>query len=152
MTTFYERDFAGRWGAMGDESEQRFEEVTATGVAPFGLNRPPINVAKLPAFIRYMPDRLVHDRLVECMGIGRDAILKLKLDKLAILQRWDDVFPVDLFIWDSAAKRYTQQPIRDVEGQCLLHGEFGRFPEGKPAWFLDTRRCKAWDWTPYAAT
>lgn len=148
---YHQQDFSQRYGRLGDESEAKFVEVTPFKVERYGLERPSINMAKLPPFIRYTPDYLQHNRLVECMGIGRDGVLKLKVEKLFALNQWDLVHPVDLFVWDSAAKRWTQQPLHEVQKACMAHAEVKQFPEGKPAWFLDTRRL-VWDWTPYAAT
>lgn len=147
---FYERKFSERWDAMGDESEATFESVATEGVAPFGLNRPPVRVADLPQVIRYMPDRLQSKRLVECMGIGKDYSLKLKLDKLFAQQWWNTIHPTELFIWNSHAERWAQVPISDVAKQCQEKGTLLQFPEGKPYWRLDVRDL-GWEWTRGAA-
>jgi hypothetical protein len=145
VSKFHEQSWSGRVGRLGDEAEGKFEEIATTGVAPFGLNRPPINLGKVPAVIRYMPDRLQHNRLVECMGIHEDGILKLKVDKLGVLIWWNKWFPVVLFIWDSFSQAWTIQPIDEVNKQCLWMGELKRFPEGKVYYPLNVRDLP-WEW------
>lgn len=147
MSGFSERPFAARFGAMGDESEAMFEQVHDGGKVAFGLRRPPVNLAGVSSFVRYTPDYLTNSRLVECMGIGRDCVLKLKIEKLQALQEWDRYHPVWLFIWDSSTQRHTEQTIWEVAKQCNAHAEMQRFPEGKPAWFLHIPSMFHWSWT-----
>lgn len=145
MTRFYEQTWANRMGRLGDEAEGKFDEIATAGVAPFGLNRPPINLTKVPAEIRYMPDRLQHDRLVECMGVHEDAILKLKVEKLEALLWWNELFPVVLFVWDSHLRAWTIQSIEEINRRCLWLGELKRFPEGKLYYPLKLKDLP-WDW------
>ena len=150
--SYHEQSFAGRFGSMGDEAEGRYIELHPNSVR-YGLNRPPIGLGKVPAMIRYTPDYLQHDRLVECMGIGRDGILKLKLEKLHAMEQWNMVFPVFLFVWDSNEKRYTTIPLRDLHKMCLKDGEPKQFHDDKWAWWLNLRQqfVVEWhDWPLYA--
>jgi hypothetical protein len=149
--SFYQQDFGARFSAMGDEAEGVFDATTTDSQAQFGLNRPPVFLGNVAAFIRYMPDRLQHNRLVECMGIGRDGVLKLKLEKLYALMEWDKFHPVHLFVWDSGQRQHTTQTIWEIAKQCNEAAELQRFPEGKPAWFLNVRQIFHWVWIPHAA-
>jgi len=129
MTQFHQKDWESRYAQMGDEAEAKFDQVHPNS-APFGLNRPPVNLTKVPAFIRYMPDRLMHDRLIEVMGVGRDQTLKLKTDKLFHLHHWNSIHPTWLFLWDSHKKRWAEILVSDLVGVVLLT-EVKEFPEGK---------------------
>jgi len=116
---------------MGDEAEQVLDEIYPKGLAPFGLSRPPIRVGDLPLKIRYMPDRLSSDELIEAMGVGRDGLLKLKLEKWLGMSMWAMEMPLRLFIWHSTKKRYgfiTHFSLTQFIAQGVNQG---RFNEGK---------------------
>lgn len=126
--TFHGKSWDARFNEMGDQAEQRFEqEFTELGLkfVRYGLNRPPISLARVPSRIRYSPDYLCHNRFVEVQGFGRDQLLKLKVDKWGALHWWRDVHPVDLFILDSHKDRTTCIPLERLDdlidaGQCEL--------------------------------
>lgn len=97
-----------RVGALGDEAESRFEkwaEKAGSNAARYGLNRPKINLSRLPPFIRHTPDFLMSDRLVECKGVGRDGLVKIKEEQLGAWEQWYMHVPVWLFVWDSHKER-----------------------------------------------
>lgn len=127
--SFHEQPFSVRFGAMGDEAEREFLKRFPNAVR-YGLERPDINLAKVPAFIRYTPDFLQHNRLVEVMGVGRDGVLKLKDEKLKALMQWDRTFDTYLFVWDSHKKRSNILTIRTLNE---LRADFtvAQFHEGK---------------------
>lgn len=108
-----------RMGIMGDTAEQKYESVqNQLGIkhVRYGLSRPPFKVITLPRFLRYTPDYLQADRLVEVQGIGRDATLKLKTDKHAALMAWHDmVLPVELWVWDSHRSKYATVPLVELK-------------------------------------
>lgn len=118
---------------MGDEAETMFEQTYPKGFVRWGLNRPPIRVSALPPKIRYAPDYLTSDGFIECMGVGRDQILKLKCEKLLFLLQWHHEMPTSLFIWDSKNKRYTFMAVSDLVDQLGIASS-GSFPEGKATW------------------
>lgn len=117
---FKDRDFAHRFDVMGDTAELRFEEYATNtlkrGYVRYGLSRPPLQMFRLPARVRYTPDFLMSDRFVEVQGLGRDQFCKLKHDKLGSLRWWNDIQKdgftgVWFFIWDSHRKRECLFPI-----------------------------------------
>ena len=124
--SYHEQSFSARFGSMGDASEQMFERLYPQHHR-FGLNRPNMHVPSIPLMLRYAPDYMVVSGLVECMGIGRDATLKLKLDKLSALQRWELIAEVSLFVWDSHRSRYWIAPLADWQRACVEHGEVAEF-------------------------
>lgn len=133
--SFRDESWAKRFDAMGDEAEAVFERVCAEeniGFVRYGLNRPPLRMSMLPARLRYTPDYLMSAKLVEVQGCGRDALVKLKLDKQGALHWWNDVHPVELFLWHTQSRRWGFVPLHAFDtliecGKATLE----KFPEGK---------------------
>ncbi|SVA88935.1 uncharacterized protein METZ01_LOCUS141789, partial [marine metagenome] len=90
---------------MGDEAEGAFEERTE-GWARYGFNRPPFSIETLPLFLRYTPDYVTVNTLIEVMGCGAKG-LKLKQEKLSALTMWDGQMPVWLWIWSTPKQQYA---------------------------------------------
>lgn len=121
---------------MGDQAEQAFENVYDGGFVRFGLNRPPVAVQQLPTMIRYTPDYLTSSGFVEVQGVGRDRIVKLKIEKAFALQQWHAIFNLRLFVWDS--KRSQHHFFEwDQLWTVLPSMPVGHFSEGKPYWELN---------------
>jgi len=118
-------------GGMGDEAEGVFERVFPKGWARYGLNRPPIQMAKVPARLRYTPDYITTNSLVEVQGFGKDQTFKLKIDKWQSLHWWNSVHPVDLFVWDTTNKRWCILSLSTIDTLVEQCGEIRHFPEGK---------------------
>lgn len=127
--SFKDAKWSQRFSRMGDEAEGIFEQVVDQPFVRFGLERPPIKMGQLPEFLRYTPDYLLTDRLVEVQGVGRDRLVKLKCDKHAALLQWRTFHPVDLFVWDNVDRAFTSFPITDFP---INDSELHSFPEGKP--------------------
>lgn len=129
--TFKDQDWKHRYQGMGDQAEKVFEEVFDKGFTRWGLQRPPIQVHRLPRRIRYAPDYLTTRHFVEVQGFGRDQIVKLKLDKYDALRWWNVMHPVLLFLYDSANVRYTFVELEEVTAQLEAGtAEIRKFPEG----------------------
>src|SRR6266498_2550714 len=96
--SFRDQDWQARYQGMGDLAEGAFEEVHQYGFVRWGLDRPPIQVHKLPKRIRFAPDYLTTHSFVEVQGFGKDQVIKLKLDKYDALRWWNVLHPVDLFL------------------------------------------------------
>ncbi len=132
--------FSQRFQQMGDESEKIFEDWCtkhSINLVRLGLNRPPFKYfPSLPANIRYLPDYLIEDTdrvvrdnngpmklahaFVEVKGVGRDQLIKIKLDTLDCNAEVEEVFerPVLYFIWDKIGKRvsfhHTLKDLLDI--------------------------------------
>lgn len=132
---FKDLSWSARFAAMGDEAENKFVEwADDNGVKhlQFGLNRPDLDVAKLPHRIRFAPDFLTNKTFVEVKGVGRDQLLKLKVSQHGALHWWADVFPVQLFVWDRTNERMALIDLADYD--ALVDdgvAELDRFPEGR---------------------
>lgn len=130
-TGFHTQTFANRLGAMGDQAEQAFEDVWPTTWLRFGLNRPPIKVSSLPEFLRYTPDYMSGENMIEVQGIGREGVLKLKVEKYCALKSWDLIHPTLLFIFDSRRKKWGAFPIAELNTVLRNEGwTIGQFHDG----------------------
>ena len=70
--SFAEKPFGVRIRTMGDIAERKFEERSVVEWVRYGLCRPPIDMSALPPELRYTPDYLTAQRLVEVQGLGQD--------------------------------------------------------------------------------
>ena len=132
--------------AYPNEAEATFDRLHPNS-APWGLDHPPINVGMIPGMVRYAPDRIMSDRMVECKGVGKDAILKIKLEQLYALAWWANVMDVYVFIWDSYRKRHATIKVGDLIKACEKNGVLTQFPDNsKPAWFMSLQFLPV-DWT-----
>jgi hypothetical protein len=135
MTAFRDQSWRRRYEKMGDQAEQAFREwADERGIAyeEYGLRRPKVKVEKLPARIRYQPDFLCDDYLVECIGCGKDKTAKLAIYKWNCLQYWNTIHPVYLFIWHSTKKQGYFVALSDIN--ALIDSKdvtLDSFPEGK---------------------
>jgi hypothetical protein len=125
--SFRDQEFSARFTAMGDAAEQAHDDVFPAHHKS-GLNRPPMKVGQLSPMLRCLPDRMKADGWTECMGVGRDQIIKVKIDKLIQLVKWSVVAPVHIFINDSHKKRWCIGPVDDWTAALFEHGEYGEFP------------------------
>lgn len=111
---------------MGDAAEAAFERVQPRS-APLGIKRPPMHVPSLPLRQRALPDVTAQQGFVECMGIGRDATLKIKADKVVALLQWDVMVPTHLFVFDSYRNQHYMAPIMEWYRALVEHGTAARF-------------------------
>lgn len=138
MTAFHSRDFAGRFSTLGDPAEQAFLERNPKAHR-LGLCRPDFSMAGMQATMRYTPDFMLRQRLVECMGIatGGQGTLKIKFEKLAALDRWAQIGTVHLWVWDSTKDQCWEAPLEEWATACWEHGERAVFEDNsKPYWAL----------------
>lgn len=117
---------------MGDEAESVFEQTIGKRFIRFGLNRPDIDVRRIPARLRYTPDYLTAPAFYEVQGCGADETIKLKLDKWQALHYWNDVHPVRLFFWNNKQEQFVDLTLDDVT-TALNRSDvaLNRFREGK---------------------
>lgn len=141
IVAFRDRPFGERFASMGDRAELVCEEVFGLVGRPFqrfGLLRPPFPMGKLGPFVRYTPDYITSDALVECQGLGKDGVVKVKRDKLQALQSWDLYHRVELFLWWSAKKKWMLIALDDVAHMCddPEMSSIGFFDGDKAYWAL----------------
>ena len=128
--SYAEQPFNKRLYAMGDIAEGKFEEWSKNNFVRYGLNRPPLATWRLPERIRFTPDYLTTNCLVEVQGFGKKQIIHMKPDKWEALLWWDrTVMPVELFLYDSHNDRQLMFPIKKLR-PFVDNAEIGTFPEG----------------------
>ena len=148
--SFKDRDYANRFKKMGDEAEGIFEAVYPQGKAKYGLDRPPVSLKAVPAFVRYTPDYLTAKGLVEVQGFGRDQTFKLKVSKYDALNAWHLVWRVDLFAWDTTNQRHGMMRLHDFMVAWEDHGTEGSFDDGRnPYMGLHADHLPVDLWVPY---
>ena len=128
--SFKDRPFQKRFEAMGDMAETAFEERYGANYVRYGLNRPPLKMSALPPVLRYTPDYLTSNALVEVQGLGQDQTFKLKLDKLEALNFWNTLHPVVLYVYDSYNDRDKALDWQTLTRLCQ-EAKIDTFPEGK---------------------
>ena len=138
---FSNSSFNNRMQTAGDPAEEACDKVYDHRTHALGLNRVWQNgvglyMAQMSPAMRYTPDRLIIDRFVECMGIGRDKTLKIKHEKIAALRDWATLGNTDLFVFDQVQSQYYQAPIAEWAAACVKHAEVLTFPEGKTYYAL----------------
>lgn len=122
---------------MGDAAEAAFDLVYPKSHS-LGLNRPPFFMGGMPAPMRNTPDKMTRDRITECMGVGRDRLLKVKTEKLESLKIWRAIGPVHLFVYHSSDGTYYDAPIEMWCDQLVAYGKARTFEnDGKAYIELD---------------
>ena len=109
--SFHEQGWGARYQTMGSTAETAF-----LGSYPhahrLGIDRPDFSVRKLPLFFRQAPDFLLPDGAYEVMGVSsraREPSLKMKHEKLEVLNEWGKYGDVYLWVWDSHKKQSTRE-------------------------------------------
>lgn len=133
---FHKQSFNSRMATAGDPAELACDKVYAYRTHKLGLDRVWQNgvglyMAQMTPAMRYTPDRMVIDRFVECMGIGRDGTLKIKHEKIQALDQWANIGPTSLFVFDQTKNTYYEAPISEWVVALVEHAETLSFPEGK---------------------
>jgi hypothetical protein len=149
--TFRDQSFATRFAKMGDEAETIFAETYPEGWSKYGLDRPPVQLKDVPAFVRFTPDMLTRKSLVEIQGFGRDQTAKFKNAKLDAVSVWHGLWRVDWFLWDTKNKRYGWVRHHELLNSLDECGWADAFDDGRNPY----RAIKADDlpvvddWVPY---
>jgi hypothetical protein len=120
-TAFSQMTWQLREKTLGDPAEQAFREwADPLGYVTirYGLDRPPLQVGKLPPFIRYAPDFLSTECFFEVQGCGKDQTFKFKHDKLWALHEWHQHHNVRLWLWNQTIDRNVNLPLLRVLDLC----------------------------------
>jgi hypothetical protein len=173
---FKDKPFKQRFAKMGDLAEGVFKKWAATNdvsYVEYGMSRPPFDhFMRLSPFIRYTPDflceaqgktfrHLIDERgkptrhfLVEIKGCGRDQLVKLKIDNIQELLRWQAVCgrPVILFVYDSANKAVSNNLTIDRLHEMAPELEVGHFHDGGPPKPYYNLPARVLEWEPFGET
>lgn len=145
MTQYRDKPFQQRMSTMGDISEQYFEAIAPLGrAARFGWNRPSVTMSNMSETIRHTPDYYAQiGYLVECAGLGRDGLYKLKLTKHEALKAWNKIQPVMLFLWNSSTSEWALvdwKQLTSLVRKAKAKGVKAFENDGNEYWEID------WEW------
>ena len=146
-------NWLNRYQTMGDIAEAAFEQAADDDQKRwdrYGLNRPKSNMSRWTPNIRYTPDYIQHNRLVEVKGCGRDGLVKIKQENLEALRNWEAFaeMPVWLFCWNSQQEQsamfeLTSRFMRWLGDNC----QNDRFPDNnKLYWEIPFTDCQEQPW------
>lgn len=125
VSSFNEQPYPARLHALGDISEEVFEQAHPLGPAErYGWNRPQsVQVRHMPQVVRNQPDYYTaSNHFVEVMGVGRDGIVKgMKTHKWESYKIWKKIATLmgvsDLltFVWNSDTEEYVLLSYEQVK-------------------------------------
>ena len=121
MTTFKDQNWEERVEVLGDPGEKAFQEYASRrglGAVKYGLDRPPVDLRRTSTFVRYTPDFLTDEGLVEVQGCGRDQLFKFKHDKLQALMQWQRHDHVNVWLWNQPLDDWRQLPVTRIYAMC----------------------------------
>jgi hypothetical protein len=129
--------FNKRFEKLGDAAEAAFERWAPTKnirYEHFGLKRPRVFVPKLSMHVRSMPDFVCQGGkgtsfFVECKGTG-GRVVKIKLETMEHVARWNDEHTVWFFIYDSNNDLAAFVNYRQLETLCHAR-PIKKFDDGK---------------------
>jgi len=141
-SSFKDQNWEERVEVLGDPGENAFREYAGRrglGVVKYGLDRPPVDLGRTADFVRYTPDFLTDEGLVEVQGCGRDQLFKFKHAKLRALLSWQRHQHVNVWLWNQPLDDWRQVPVTQVAamcrvkiGGCQVFREDGVFDGNKP--------------------
>lgn len=131
--SFADQPFDGRFKAMGDRAELKFERVCqwqGLKFARYGFNRPDLDhFETVPRTIRTTPDYLVEfgrkHYFVECKGSGY--VVKLKKETIECMHFWNGILPVRYFVYNSVEDGYAFLSHDDIVDLIYDYGVEKRF-------------------------
>lgn len=148
--SYHARSWESRMATLGDESEEVCKAVWPKPLAPWGLNRPPFSIARLSPFTRKAPDFVDADGYLECKGVGKDGIIKIKDVDMGVLYEYAAHDLVRLFVWDSHRSVWSVASLDDLTEALVNDGDLGTFWDGPVYTGLDVRDFPG-DWVSHVA-
>jgi len=153
MTAYQNAPFSERIKTLGDTAEGVFEAWALKNNILFvrlGFNRPPFKrFDKFADEVRLMPDYACEGAdavLVEIKGCGREG-LKVKEDSIRVMEFWNMLNPVLVFIYNSSKKATClitlDELITKTDGK-----ELRTFPDGKTYFTIPNEELVWEKWTP----
>ena len=121
--SFSEQNWRERKAYLGHTSEKAFEEYCLReGITyeRFGYHEDSmLDYKYLPLYVRIRPDYIAQSGpetfFVEVKGVGKDGIIKLKIESLEGLTYWSLLLPVKIFVYDSSRKRASLTTLDEVK-------------------------------------
>jgi len=133
---FKDQPWTQRFGTLGDPAEQRFEQFYEGNWERWGLNRPNLSMKMLPNNIRHAPDYITSHGFVECKGLGRDQVLKVKHEEIdEAWGFWNQIMPLRVFVFDSHNDRHTIIDYSQILWMANDHGTVDHFPDNNKPYY-----------------
>lgn len=120
MSAYYDKSYEERMkdaGSMAEGAFMKYADEKGWSYRAYGFDSGLEDYFKVPEFIRVTPDFLVtkpKQALIECKGLGRDGIVKIKHDYLESLQEWQGHLQVVFFFYDSYKKEFAFSTYSDI--------------------------------------
>lgn len=127
--SFASQGFGQRFGRMGDEAEDVFEDEAPLGqFSRFGWNRN-ANFRNMPKFIATTPDYYCSiGYLVEVMGCSGQWFNAMKLDKWEAMKEWNAKCDLAFFIWNTKERTWALVdwgPMKRLVAEARREGRIG---------------------------
>lgn len=119
--SFKDQSWEERVEVLGDIGETAFQEYASRrqlGCVKYGLDRPPVDLRRIPAFVRYTPDFLTDEGLIEVQGCGKDQLFKFKHEKLRALATWDRTSTVRVWLWNEPLQDWRMLTVARLLLMC----------------------------------
>lgn len=144
MNAFHDLPWDERQRYLGDDAERAFRrwcELVGLKCAKYGLDRPEVDVSKLGPMLRYTPDFIAGSDLYEVMVVGRDNLLKLKVEKYMYLGQWNlTMAPTHLWVWHWPSNTGGAKPVPSLANVVIGEPDLRSFHDGKHYWAIDVDR------------
>lgn len=142
QSAFNQQNWKARKAYLGHTSENAFEQYcTKEGILfeHFGQNQESfLDYKVLSVYLRTRPDYICQrgneSFFVEVKGVGRDGILKIKLESIVGIPFWDTLLPVKIFVYDSSRKKCSFFPFSNLK-QKLTKNDPQRFDNDSKLYF-----------------
>jgi len=113
QATFNKEDWKTRKAYLGHTSEAAFEQYCRKEGIQFEhfgqKSESSLDYKTLSIYLRTRPDYICQRGsetfFVEVKGVGRDGILKIKLESIIGAPYWATLLPLKIFVYDSARKK-----------------------------------------------
>lgn len=126
--SYKDENWEERVAILGDPSEKAFQEYAerrALGCVKYGLDRPPVDLGRIPAYVRYTPDFLTDEGLVEVQGCGKDQMFKFKHEKIRALTQWNRNCGVMVWLWNQPLEDWRMISVPRLFAMCR-HSGYGQ--------------------------
>lgn len=112
MSQFRNQPFSQRFHRMGDDAEGAYE-MAFPKAQRFGWQKIRFYMGNMTDEMKHVPDYFdpSSGTLVECVGLGRDGVLKFRATKWGALKFWRKAAKdLAIFVWNSAERSWALVP------------------------------------------
>jgi hypothetical protein len=126
---FSQQNWKERKAYLGHTSENAFEvfcKKEGITFEHFGFKSESLlDYKTIPVYVRTRPDYICQKEnenfFVEVNGVGKDGIIKIKIDAVVGIPFWEMLLPVKIFIYDSTRKKYSLFPFSMLKRKVTMN-------------------------------